>query len=88
MTISWIFMSLGALLVGSLVAWRVARLFHGTTVWLPWFLVAMSVSLGIWAVIAFRLLEGSFLLGCLVSIFAIHVPALLAAMWGIRRQRP
>ena len=79
-------MSLGTLLVGSLVAWRVARLSHGTTVWLLWFLVAMSVSLGIWVIIAFRLLEGSFLLGCLVSILAIHVPALLTGTWGIRRE--
>ena len=83
----WIFMSLGALLVGSFVAWRVARPSHGITVWRAWFLAAMVVSLGIWIIIVFRLLDAPFRLGCLVSILAIHVPALLAGAWAIRRER-
>ncbi len=87
MTMFWIFMSLGALLVGSFVAWRVARRSHGITVWRSWFLVAMVVSLGIWIIVVFQLLESPFRLGCLVSILALHLPALFAGTWAIRRDR-
>ena len=86
MTSLWI-MSLGALLVGSFVAWRVARRSHGVTEWRSWFLATMVVSLGIWIIVVFRLLDAPFRFGCLVSILAIHVPALLAGAWAIRRER-
>jgi len=80
-------MSLGALLVGSFVAWRVARRSHGVTKWRSWFLATMVVSLGIWIIVVFRLLDAPFRLACLVSILAIHVPALLAGTWAVRRDR-
>jgi len=87
MTSFWVYMSLGALSVGSFVAWRVARRSHGMTEWRSWFLAAMVVSLGIWIIIVFRLLDAPFRLGCLVSILTLHVPALLAGAWAIRREK-
>ena len=80
-------MSLGALLTGSFVAWRVARHSHGVTQWRSWFLATMVVSLGIWIMVVFRLLDAPFRSACLVSILAPHVPALLAGAWAIRRER-
>jgi hypothetical protein len=87
MTILWIFMSVGALLVGLLVAWRVVRRWRGHTAWLRWFLAVMIFCLGIWIVTIFRLLDGSVRLGCLVSILALYLPILFASTWAIRMER-
>ncbi len=78
-------MAIGALVIGLFVAWRVLR--RGAPAWISWFLAVMAVSLGIWIITVFRLLDGSVRLGCLVSILALHVPVLLASTWAIRMQR-
>jgi len=87
MTMLWIFMSVGALIVGLLVSWRVARCWHGRIALIYGFLAVMIFSLGFWIFTVYRLLNGSVRLGCLVSLLALYLPILFASTWAIGRQR-
>ena len=88
MTILWIFMSIGALLVGSFVAWRVVcRCRTDHPVWVRWFLAVMIVSFGFFVFRVFQLIESPFRFGCLVSLSALYLPILSASIWAIRKAK-
>ena len=48
MTMLWIFMSVGALIIGLLVSWRIVRCWRGHLALIYGFLAVMVFSLGFW----------------------------------------
>jgi len=87
MTMLWIFMSVGALILGLLVSWRIVRCWRGQIALIYGFLAVMVFSVVFWIITVFRLLDGSVRLGCLVSLSALYLPILFASTWAIRRER-
>jgi hypothetical protein len=85
MTTFWIVMTVGALVVGSFMAWRVALLFRGRAAYVPRFLAVMTFCLGLWVFSASDMSESR--LGFIMSVVALYLPMLLAAAWSFGKER-
>lgn len=82
----WIFASIAALGVGSLLAWRMWRVREHPE--LPRFFFTLSFGLAIWMILALCLFTGAIRLGFLVSTFALYLPAMLVVVLNSGRAQP
>jgi phosphatidylserine synthase len=81
----WIFASVAALGVGTIIAWRVWRFRDHPE--LHRFSFAISFGLAIWIVTALCLFDGAVRFGVLMATLAVYLPALAVALWNMRREK-